>query len=298
MTRNYAPIALFTYNRFWHTQQTVESLARNKYADESDLTVYSDAAKSPNDKRAVVDVRQFLKTIRGFKSVCVVEQEQNLGLATSIISGVSKVVDQFGRVIVLEDDMVTSPFFLKYMNDALEFYQDDDRVISIHGYSFPIENLPEAFFLKGAGCWGWATWKRGWELFEGDGKKLLSSLEDDGLVDRFNIFGAYPYKKMLLKQIHGKNDSWAVRWYASALIRQKLTLYPGLSLVRNIGLDGSGKHCGRYDGFDPIMSDAVVQLDNIEVKENEKVLNAWYHFLKRQQSTIEKAKRFIKMIIH
>ena len=148
------PIALFVYNRLGHTQRTIEALKKNILAEDSDLIVFSDAQKSEAEADAVCEVRKFIREIDGFKSVSLVEREVNLGLARSIIDGVTTIVSKYGRIIVLEDDMVTSQYFLTYMNEALEKYADDDRVVSIHGYVYPVkQSLPEAFFLPGADCW-------------------------------------------------------------------------------------------------------------------------------------------------
>jgi len=270
-----APIALFTYNRPWHTQQTVEALLKNAETKDSDLIVFSDGKKNSSSDLKVGDVRQYLKTIEGFKSVRIVEREENLGLAQSIISGVTEVVNEYGRVIVLEDDLLTSPYFLKYMNDGLKLYQDDERVISLHGYNYPIkETLPKAFFIKGADCLGWATWDRGWALFEPDGKKLLNELMVRKMLDRFDLFGAYDFSGMLRGQIAGKNQSWAVRWYGSALLYDKLTLYPGRTLIQHIGGDGSGTHCGEdVDGLhSALVSLEVLDIESIPVEENRDAL--------------------------
>jgi len=187
---------------------------------------------------------------------------------------------------VLEDDLVTSPYFLQYMNDALNLYENDNRVISIHGYCYPIDGLPETFFLKGADCWGWATWKRGWSLFEQDGSRLISELERRKLVERFDCFGAYDFSGMLKGQIEGRNDSWAIRWYASALLQGKLTLYPGKSLVHNTGNDASGRHCAAIDAFDAALSLSPVQVGDITVEEHPGVLAQFHHFLKQAKPGI------------
>lgn len=238
-----APIALFVYNRVDHTRRTVEALRRNPEASASELVVFCDGAKDEKSRATVADVRAFVRTIVGFKSVKVVEREQNLGLARSIIGGVTDTLKDAETVIVLEDDLVTSPFFLKYMNEALRLYRDDDRVASIHGYVYPITApLPETFFLRGADCWGWATWRRGWALFRSDGAQLLRELDERGLARSFDLDGAYGNRRMLENQVRGKNNSWAIRWHASAYLANKLTLYPGRSLVVNIGTDDSGTH--------------------------------------------------------
>ena len=264
-----APIALFTYNRLWHTQQTIETLKKNEWADASELFIFSDGPKAEPDKTNVQSVREYLITVTGFKKVVIVEKDKNLGLAQSIIAGVSEIVNKYGRVIVLEDDMVTSPFFLRFMNEALEFYKEEEKVISIHGYLYPVKaELPDTFFLKGADCWGWATWKRGWDLFEPNGQKLLDELKTRNLTHRFDFNGSYGYTNMLENQVKGKNESWAILWYASAFLKDKLTLYPGKPLIRNTGNDASGTHSGHSSVFDTVVSCKPVLIQKIPIEED------------------------------
>jgi glycosyltransferase involved in cell wall biosynthesis len=278
MTNNsysqFAPIILFVYNRLWHTQQTLDALKKNILAIESDLIVYSDGPKDEKAQAKVAEIRKFLKEITGFKSVRIIEREKNFGLSNNIIDGVSQVIEEYNKVIVLEDDHVTSPYFLKFLNDGLDFYTQNEEVISIHGYVYPIKNdSDKPFFLRGADCWGWATWKRGWDLFDPDGKRLLKKLKELNLQKQFDFNGSYPYVQMLKDQIAGKNNSWAVRWYASAFIENRYTLYPGRTLVQNIGLDGSGTHCGEsvvhYSDFsvDPIRIQQIRIIENEKIKE-------------------------------
>jgi len=266
---NYAPIALFVYNRPWHTRRTIEALLSNAEAAKTELHIFSDAPRNGAASQSVAEVRSYIRSITGFKSVAIVEREINFGLARSIIEGVTRVCEEYGRVIVVEDDLVTSPYFLAYMNDALALYQDEESVISVHGYVYPAKAiLPETFFLKGADCWGWATWKRGWELFEPDGPALLQELTQRKWTRRFDFDGTYPYTKMLKDQIRGKNNSWAVRWYASAFLKDKLTLYPGRSLVLNIGHDSSGSHCSTTNAFAGDLADSRVAVKLIAIEEN------------------------------
>ncbi|UFS69726.1 glycosyltransferase [Geomonas sp. RF6] len=277
-----APIVLFVYNRPWHTRQTVEALARNPLAPESDLLVYSDAARTAAAAEAVGEVRAYLKTIRGFRSVQVTEREENLGVARSVIAGVSDAIGKFGEAIVVEDDLVTSPHFLGYMNDALRLYRDVEEVVSIHGYLYPVaQTLPESFFLKGADCWGWATWKRGWDLFEPDGRKLQAALAARKLERRFEFNGTYPYCRLLEDQIAGRNDSWAIRWYASALLHDRLTLYPGRSLVHNIGNDLSGTHCDNVRCYDTEMSSRPISLAPLPPEEDRFALHAFECYFRK-----------------
>lgn len=279
------PIVLFVYNRPAHTRQTVEALKGNVLSKNSNLIIFSDAPKNIEDAEAVREVRDYIGQIDGFKSVTVVEQETNYGLARSIIDGVTTTVNKYGRIIVLEDDMVTSPYFLTYMNEALEKFADDDRVVSIHGYVYPVaQSLPEAFFLPGADCWGWGTWQRGWACFNGDGQFLLDGLKRHKLILAFDFNGAYPYSKMLEEQIKGENDSWAVRWYASALLAGKLTLYPGRSLVHNIGNDNSGTHCGESASLDAELSKTPISLHAIKVEPSQAGRQAFEKFFRQNQT--------------
>lgn len=238
-----APILLFTYNRLQHTQLTIEALQKNELADRSELFIYSDAPKDEQSTKNVADVRKYIQEIDGFKKITIIERDKNWGLANSIIDGVTTIVNQFGRVIVLEDDLVTSPYFLRFMNDSLEMYQKEKNIACIHGYIYPIEGLPETFFIRGADCWGWATWSDRWSIFEPDGKKLLDQLKRQKLENDADFNKSANYTLMLKNQILGKNNSWAVRWYMSAFLKDMLCLYPGKSYVKNIGHDSNGTHC-------------------------------------------------------
>lgn len=282
-----SPIVLFVYNRLEHTRKTVEALQKNTLAKDSELYVFADGPilrQSSEGQAKVKEVRNYIKTITGFKKIEIILRNENFGLSKSIVSGVTNIVNKYGKVIVLEDDLVTSPYFLEYMNDALDLYLHEESVVSIHGYIYPAkENLPETFFLKGADCWGWATWKRGWNIFEPDGKKLLSELENKNLLEEFDFNGSYSYSKMLKRQINGKSDSWAVRWYASAFLKNKLTLYPGKSLVNNIGQDLSGTHSKNSEAYRTIISENKVNVLAIPVTEDvkaRKVISSYFESMK------------------
>ncbi len=292
-----APITLFTYARSGHTQRTVEALLRNPGVNEHDLIVYSDAPRTTDKAQAVAAVREYLQTITGFRSVTIHHRPHNYGLAKSIIEGVTEVLARYERIIVLEDDMVTSPYFLSYMNDALDRFVDDERVISAHGYVYPVqETLPEAFFLRGADCWGWATWRRGWSLFNPDGQALLDELKRRSLIKEFDFNGAYGYSKMLEGWIKGANDSWAIRWHASAFLAEKLTLCPGRSLVHNIGNDNSGTHCGSSSTCDAVLSATPINIADLEVKPSELGFIVFERFLQKSKSNL--LSKFIYRLKH
>lgn len=284
---NLAPIILFVYNRPQHTKRTLEALQQNIYATNSELIIYSDGSRTANTAQNVFEVRNYIRTVKGFKSVQIIEREQNLGLADSIIAGVTEVLSQYHIAIILEDDLITSPYFLKYMNEALAFYSNQEIVISVSGYTFPtLVNLPKTFFLKGADCLGWGTWERAWKLFNSDGKELLQTLRYRNLLHRFDIYGSGFYTKMLKDQIAGKNNSWAIRWYASALIQNKLTLYPGQSLIQHIGADSSGTNCGITDKLDTNLTMTPIEVNTIELREEEYILAAYKKFIYSLQPSL------------
>jgi len=252
-----APIALFTYNRPLHTQKTVEALKNNELASQSDLFIFSDA---PKNEKAVCDVmalRKYLKTIEGFKNITIIEREKNFGLANSIIDGVTNLVTKFEKIIVLEDDLVTSKYFLKYMNEALEKYANEERVMQISGYMFPVDIKfsHDSFFIPFPTSWGWATWKRAWNKFDPLMKDYEILRKNKELIKKFNVDGNYNYFKMLETQINNKIDSWAIRWYLSVFMNNGLVLYPSKTLVRNDGFDGTGIHCGNKNLFDDKIDD-------------------------------------------
>jgi len=248
--RNLAPIVLFVYNRPWHTRQTIEALRENIFAEESELFIFSDGPKDKDSEDKVREVRNYIKSIDGFRKVEIIERNRNLGLAANIIDGVTRLVNEYGKVIVLEDDIVTSPYFLKLMNEALEFYKDNEKVMHISGYICPIDNkgLPDFFFLKPTSCWGWATWKRAWKHFKKDCDFFMNIFNKEMIRD-FNLNNSYDYWSQIIANKKGKINTWAIFWYASVYIRGGLSLHPKVSFINNIGHDGSGVHCGRNERF-------------------------------------------------
>ena len=242
---NLSPILLFVYNRPAHTRRCIESLSRNLLAVESELFIYADGAKDQTVSDEVEEVRQYIRSIQGFKKVTLIERNENWGLARNIIDGVSTQVQKYGKVIVLEDDLVVAPHFLRFMNDALETYQDEPKVGHIQACDFTQDaSLPDTFLIKWTGSWGWATWERAWKHFNPNGKELLQELEARKLTYTFDFNGKYGFTRMLRRQIEGKNNSWAIRWNASLFLKDILSLNVGRSLVQNEGFDGSGTNCG------------------------------------------------------
>ena len=245
-----APILLFVYNRPQHVERGLASLLQNAEAKESELYVFSDAARTTAEEDAVSQVRKIVHGTTGFKQIHVIERTENWGLARNVIDGVSTIVNQYGRVIVLEDDLVVSPYFLQFMNEALDAYADEPRVGHIQACDFTQDTaLPATFLIQWTGSWGWATWQRAWAHFNPDGSSLLRGLEERKLTKRFDFNGTYGFTRMLRRQIAGKNNSWAIRWNASLFLKGILSLNVGRSLVSNEGLDGSGTNSVSGDPY-------------------------------------------------
>ena len=200
LKNNLSPICLFTYNRLSETKQTIEALKQNCLASKSELFIFSDGPKDNSDLSKVIDVRQYLKTISGFKSINIYEARENKGLANSIVSGVTKIIKKYGRVIVLEDDIITSYGFLRYMNDALNYYIYEDDVMQVSSFMFPIDTkyLPDSFFYQANTCWGWGTWARAWKFYDDNTTNIISRLKEKRISwNTFNAMQGNEFKKQL-----------------------------------------------------------------------------------------------------
>ncbi len=252
---------LFAYSRPEHTLRVINSLQGNPEVASTDLVVYLDGPKSESDRAAGVSIAEMVTNLSGFRSVTLIRSEKNKGLARSIIDGVTAQLLQHDSVIILEDDIEVAPTFLSYMNDGLKIYKDDTGVASIHAHTYPVsQDLPETFFIRGADCWGWATWKRAWAIFETDGKVLLQQLKENKELAEFDFGRTANFVEMLRNQIRGQNDSWAIRWHASTFLRNMVTLYPRDTQAINIGQDGSGTHGGLNHADQRQFSNRVVNV--------------------------------------
>jgi hypothetical protein len=251
-----APIALFVYRRPRHTRLALESLVGNALAAQSELFIYSDGAKSGDERerREVDEVRRLIRERAWCGKVTIIEAPANRGLAASITGGVTEIVQRHGRAIVLEDDLVLSAGFLAYMNRALEVYENEPGVMHIAGYSPPLSpllsaRLPPTYLYRNTTCWGWGTWARAWKHFNPDAAQLLAELGRRHFTYRFNLDGSYPSTDQLVFNIDGLRDTWAIKWYASVMLAGGLCLHPHPSLVQNIGTDDSGTHTGATEQY-------------------------------------------------
>jgi hypothetical protein len=293
--QNFAPIALFVYNRPQHTERTLKFLRQNELAAESRLFVFSDGFKSAADETSVREVRELLKNIDGFKSVEVIQRPENMGLANSVISGVSRLVADYKQVIVLEDDLITSPYTLTYFNEALERYRNAEKVMHIGAYMYNLKEaaLPETFFYRAATSWGWATWERAWQHFEPNIDILIQQF-DAKKKHAFTIEGSMNFWKQMTEFKSGRNNSWAIRWYASIFLKEGLTLNPSHSLVNNIGHDGTGIHSGINDIYNVIINPKRISSFPGEIREDPKAYAAIKDFLANRKGNLwQRIKRYV-----
>jgi hypothetical protein len=274
---NLAPIVVIAYNRPTHFQTVIDALRKNPEASRSRLYVYCDGAQSDVDVDNVAAVRKTALELTGFSHIEIVERTVNLGLSRSIVDGVSQVCDRHGSAIVLEDDVVPCRYFLGYTNAALKKYEREQRVLSVGCFTYDCGfDLPDTFFLNIPDCWGWAVWQRSWNEFDPDGASLLARIEALQLERKFDLEGTYPYTKMLKDQVAGANQSWAVRWYAHALLTKRLVLYPGRSVTRNIGFDGSGTHTSVASMHPPIrIAERQIIVQDVALEESELGRENW-----------------------
>ncbi|WP_257666569.1 glycosyltransferase [Parapedobacter tibetensis] len=247
---NLAPICLFTYNRLAETKQTLETLQRNFLAPQSDLYVFSDGWKNEKAKEEVLSVRAFLKTITGFKNIYIIESKTNRGLANSIISGVNLIFKNYETVIVLEDDLITSPNFLNYMNQALYHYRSTDKIQSISGYSVAINSEGSNYIFNRTFPWGWATWKHYWHenIFDPNSiKKIITA--NPTFLKGFRKKCGDDVSKMLLDSLSERNNSWYIKWVFNHYLNKNFALFPRISKVTNIGYNGTGTHCNAINTY-------------------------------------------------
>jgi hypothetical protein len=296
----YAPIVLFVYNRPDHTLKTLEALSKNRGAENSKLYIFSDGPKneaSKEDQKKIFEVRELIKSKKWCQSVVIYESESNQGLANSVILGISQILEDHDRVIVLEDDIVTSEGFLTFMNDALGYYSEAYQVAGVSGFTYPIsktKELPNFFFLPIISSWGWGTWRRVWENFN-PRKNNLNKIIEMNEIEKFN-HGDHNFFEMLERQVRGELDSWAIRFYAHVFLRNQWFLYPKHSFIYNIGLDNSGTHSTRNESFynsaisSLAFEPAKIQLHESIVKKSQR--------LDRNESGIHRFLDYIKRFLY
>ena len=303
-----APIAMFVYNRPEHTLRTLEALANNPEAKDSILYVYSDGPKenaSYEELEQIKATRNLVRQQQWAQEVILLEREKNIGLAASIINGITEVVNRYGKIIVLEDDIVVSKGFLNYMNSALDIYKDISDVMHISGFMHPINssNLPNTFFYNVNSCWGWGTWSDSWVLYENNPHILQNRLLECEEIDweKYNGFQGNEYYKQLLLNISGQMNTWAVKWHTSLFLNKGKAVHPKISLTRNIGFDNTGVHCGKNNSFSEMEILDFIEIDTNELIKDYNLINSRIQssFLtqSRKISVVRKIKNLLKKII-
>jgi GT2 family glycosyltransferase len=290
-----APIVLFAYNRPVHLQKVLDALSQNEESKSSVLYIYCDGPKSASneiDQNNLDLVYNICVNENRFREKFIIRNAQNKGLANSVINGVTDILKKYQKIIVLEDDIMPSVGFLNYMNSALNLYSEEDQVGCIHAWNYELNysNFDQStFFLKGADCWGWGTWSRAWDLFNPNAKELLDIVSTKKIEFQVNRNGTYPFVDMLRQQIDGKVDSWAIRWYVSLFLENKYCLHPTRPIVKNIGFDNSGVHCGELDLFQEPVD--FINISKIPIEESHWFLEAY------QKNEKNKNKKTINSII-
>lgn len=292
-----APVALFVYGRPEHTRRTLNALVSNRLAPETDLIVYADGPRSRGDEVRVREVEKVVQNVQGFRSVNVIQRSENFGLARNIIEGVSEVCQNYGRVVVLEDDIVTGRYFLSFMNSLLDHYEDEKRVWHVSGWNYPInsEGLGSYFFWRAMNCWGWATWADRWRHFERNPGRIVGTW-DRAMIRRFNLDGAHDFWAQITANSQGLIRTWAIFWYATIFEREGLCVNPRLSYTKNIGLDGSGEHCGKTMTMSQSMAKSMdTESFGPELVENEVALQRIRRFYRdRRDGLLKRGARLLR----
>lgn len=292
-----APVAVFAYARPGHLQETLLGLLQNPEAERTDVHIFCDGPRSSSDTENVQKVRSIARKLRGVGSLKVVERDANAGLSRSITEGVSRLCNEYGRAIVLEDDIVPTKYFLRFMNDALSLYEADPRVAAIGGHTLSRRPLAQTVFSSVPDCWGWAVWSRSWSPFRLDAANFCNQIAKSGRRSEFDFDGSYPYFEMLQDCACGINQSWAVQWYAHVFLHRQLTLYPGVAVTKNIGADGSGTHGVSGNSLDIPVALAPISVSSIPVTEEPGTRSAWSELLRSMAGTQpfhNRVKRYIK----
>lgn len=303
-----APVILFVYNRPETLRKTLEALAANELADQTELFVYSDGPKESDDSQALEKIKAVRALVRERNwcgSVTVIESEKNRGLANSIIEGVTKIVNQYTKAIIIEDDAVVSKYFLRFMNEALEKYKDDPKVLSIGSWNYFCDPslLDDNFFFRFPDSIAWATFGRAWKLFESNSELALKKIVDTGKLHRFDGELNYPYfSNMLRLQSEGKISSWAIRWTATAIIHDMLSYFPRQTLSIHIGFGDDATHERTADyNSSLVLASRPQEVRKNSVIENATAITEWRKFVKShfipRMTFLGRIKKIIRFVL-
>ena len=286
-----SPIVLFVYNRPWHTEQTLTALMKCDMADQSTLYIYADGPKenaSEEQLKNIKEVRQIIRSKNWCKEIQIIESERNKGLADSVINSTSEIVNSYGKVITLEDDVIVGKFFLRFMNEGLSLYESAANVFMISGYNFPVPEYSKkhrSFFLPIGTTQAWGTWKREWGIFDKEAKGYEKLKEDGVLRKKFNLDNSYDFAAMLEAQMETDIiSSWGIRFRWSLFQNNGLILFPDRSLIKNIGWDGSGRHCNNNNPYEDYRWDPEYPVSRFPAK------------IKTDKKKLQKLKKYLSDI--
>ena len=295
----YAPISFFVYNRPDKTQISLKSLEENELSKHSNLFIFSDGAKDDDtDRMKVNKVRSIIKKAKNFNNVQIIEREKNYWLYKNFTQGITEICNKFEKIIVIEDDNEVSKYFLNFINDGLNTYQNELKVCAINAWFFPEKNnLNKTFFIKGGDTWGWGTWKRAWDKFNPNTEYLINELNKRNLIKKFNFNNSFDFFKMLKKRNKNLNESHTIIWKASTFLEGMLSLHPSNSLVKNIGFDGSGTHNKNVDNTHSHSSieNIKINVEKIKIEEDIKAVKFIENFYKKKKIDTFKNKVFKKI---
>ncbi len=297
-----APVILFCFNRPTHTAATIEALKQCELAAETDLYIFSDGPRNESEASIVSEVRSFIHTVKGFKSLTICEREINMGLAKSIITGVTEVIRKHKRVIVLEDDLICSTSFLTNKNKMLEYFESHPHIFSTSGFSppisYPSNHADDLYLFPRTSSLGWGTWLDRWESVDWSLDSFNSFIQSKAQRKHFNR-GGIDLTPMLLHQKVGKINSWAIRFSYAAATQNRLCVYPTESMLYHIGSDGSGTHAGESSYYGDSASNKIISIDRFP-QENEqlskRVRNFWANSYIRQLINFYKRIAYISLL--
>jgi hypothetical protein len=300
---HYAPIVLFAYNRIDELKLTINALQKNLLADKSELFIYSDGARNEENEQKVEEVREYLHSVKGFQKVYIVERDENYGLSKSVIEGVTEIINQYGTVIVIEDDLITSKNFLCYMNKSLEFYEAKEYIFSISGFTMSLKSLnhyqKDTYVALRPASWGWATWKDQWENIDWDVKDYDTFIQDKHLVRAFNR-GGIDLARMLKHYMQKKNNSWAIRWAYTMFKEGKYCMYPRVSKVQNIGFGEDATHCDGIHIYKSTLDESTsCDFDFLdEIMLNDEIVTEFKYQYSYRNKLMKKSYKYIKKIFN
>ncbi len=282
-----APLGIPVYNRLDHTKKMINSLLQNELASMTEVYFFCDNYKNEKDKKLIEDVRSFIFSITGFKKKSIILRQINYGLYRNTIEGINSILEKHEKFIWLEDDIVVSEFFLNFMNESLNYYENEDKVMSITGYAYPIKRLDikeSVVLTRLMQCWSWGSWKKKWKYFRKD-KEMLSAFNKQ-MINDFNFDGTNPNLwKQVQWNFNGKINTWAIFWYASIFLKKGLCVIPIEAYAINIGHDGSGHHTQSNNYFDNKISKNKKFVFTSDITENKIYFNRLKEFFVSIQPT-------------